>query len=445
MPQSDTPARSAIVIGAGLSGCLSGILLAQRGFTVNIYEYRADARTCAPQSQRSINLAISTRGLTALHLAGLADQVRALGVPMHGRCVHPIRGALQLQRYGGSGEHLLSIPRDALNKLLLDACTSKVRIHFQHKCVQVDLRSKSATFLFNRNTIQAHADLIIGADGTFSRVRAAMMREPPFDYSQAYISASYKEIELEARRADGRIPFEWLHIWPRHRFMLIALPNHDGSFTCTLFLDSAKFAQLRTADDVNTFFATTFPDVSALMPDLPAQFLASPTAPLLTTRCTPYHYRDSALLIGDAAHSMVPFYGQGSQVAFEDCRILAQLLDKHRELGVVLSEYTKVRKPNADAIADLSLDNYIDMASRSVTPLPVLRKRVGVLLHKLFPNSWLPLYTMISFTNIPYAEAVARARRQEKWVVASTMALATAGVAATCMGLMRLLRSHQSK
>lgn len=419
-------APSVVIVGAGLSGCLSAVLLAQRGCKVDVYDYRHDPETSNGERNatlRSINLAMSTRGLTALSKANLGEEVARLGVPMHGRCVHQLSGEIELQRYGHKGQHLLSISRSELNAVLLRACkaTKAVDIHFGMKCVSVDLQAASATFVNSaeENDANAHtrvsADLVIGADGTFSRVRASMMREDMFDYSQTYISAAYKELRL-VPHATANMQTEWLHIWPRHRFMLIALPNITGSFTCTLFLDRAEFDLLKEKQSIETFFRRNFPDALEMMPSLVEDFISNPTPSLLTVRCAPYHYRDKALLIGDAAHAMVPFYGQGCNAAFEDCRILAELIDEHgwRDRALLLREFTRLRKQNVDTMADLALDNYTDMASRTARPSAVLRRRLGLLLNRLLPRQWIPLYTMISFSNIPYAEAVERAKAQDE-------------------------------
>ena len=426
------------VIGAGLAGCLSAILLAQRGCRVNVYEYRSDpdrANSAGP-SQRSINLALSTRGITALSKAGLGDKVQECGVPMHGRCVHPIAGRLQHQRYGHKGQFLLSISRAELNSLLLEKCraTENLTLHFTHKCIGVDLEKATAQFINTSQhrpdliNVKVSSDFVIGADGTFSRVRTAMAREDMFDCSQSYISAAYKELSLEIND-EAQMPKEWLHIWPRHRYMLIALPNRKGNFTCTLFMDREEFNHLIERKTIEQFFEDNFPDAARLMPSVAEEFLQNPTPSLVTIRCGPYHFRDKALLIGDAAHAIVPFYGQGCNAAFEDCRILAETIDKFGwdDIGLLFSEFTRLRKENADAIADLALDNYIDMASRTARPSVVLLRKLGKFANRLFPKLWLPLYSMISFSNIPYAEAVKRAERQDiilRNVVRSTIALA---------------------
>lgn len=420
----------AIVVGAGLAGCLAGLVLAERGFDVDVFEYRSDPSTEAPGSQRSINLALSTRGLTALDLAGVGDEVRALGVPMHGRAVHDLSGLVQLQRYGQRGQHLLSVPRSALNKLLLDACarTGGVRVHFRHKCVSLDLAAGSVRLSTPDGEVKWAAELIVGADGAFSKVRAGFLRAGQFDFSQSYIPAAYKELALAP--GAGELPAEWLHIWPRGRFMLIALPNGGGGFTCTLFMDRAEMEKLVDDRDIEAFFNTYFPDAARFMPDIAKDFKDAPTPSLVTVRVGPYHFRNRAVLVGDAAHAIVPFYGQGCNAAFEDCRVLGELLDRYGagKLGMVLEEFSRVRKENADTIADLALDHYEDMASRSAKPGLVLLRKAGIWMNKLFPSYWLPLYSMVSFSNIPYKEAVRRADAQDR---ALTSAVAVgAGVVA---------------
>ncbi len=406
-----------VVIGAGLAGSLTSILLARRGCNVELYEYRQDEAVLDSNTtyqQRSINLAISTRGLTALEQVGLADKVRAMGVPMHGRAVHSVAGNVDYQRYGVTGQFLLSISRSRLNALLIAECKKEpnVKLFFAHKCVDVDVDAGCATFASSSGVVKATGDVVIGADGTWSRVRAAFMRRRDFNFSQDYIAAAYKEITLDPR--DDSMDPNWLHVWPRHRFMLIALPNDVKSYTCTLFMDRAMFDELKNGDggEAVRFFEKHFPDALKHMPTLRDEFIKTPTPPLVTVRCGPYH-AGKCLLIGDAAHSMVPFYGQGSQCAFEDCHVLATLFKECADWNQLLPRFTKARKENADAIADLSLDNYIDMASRSATPSIVAKRRLGVLMNRLFPAWWTPLYTMISFSNIPYAEAVKRVQNRE--------------------------------
>lgn len=426
-PSSSVP--HVVIIGAGPAGCLLALLLSNTARTIHVYDYRPDPRQSAPTSstnrRRSINLAISTRGLTALSKAGLSDKVAAIGVPMHGRCVHPASqsASLQFQRYGLPGQFLLSVSRERLNNLLLDACDAAngIQLSFAMRCVSVDLDTPSATLQpeDGGEPVQVSADLVVGADGAFSRVRAAMARRDRFDFSQSYISAAYKELSMVNAKPHGTgqaFPPEWLHIWPRHRFMLIALPNGPSSFTCTLFMDKEQIDALDTPELVEAFFNDNFPDAVAVMPTLAQDFRRNPTPSLLTIRCEPYNYQGKAVIIGDAAHAIVPFYGQGCNAAFEDCRLLAETMDRHgwEELQAALSEYSRTRKANADAIADLAIDHYEDMSSRSAKSFFVLRRRLEILANRFFPRSFLPLYSMISFSNSPYAEAVERAMEQDK-------------------------------
>lgn len=441
-----------VIVGAGPSGCVLALLLAKLGCKIDIYDYRPDMRVQneATSRQRSINLALSTRGLTALREAGVVDQIMKHATPMHGRCVHPILGDLAFHRYGQRGQYLLSVSRALLNRMLLDACDNAdhITLHFQEKCVDVDLRTPSITTqrwpadgdesCGNAKVISAN--LVVGADGTFSRVRAAMAREDRFNFSQSYIPAAYKELTMTNRISNDphsesqRFPNEWLHIWPRHRYMLIALPNSDGSFTCTLFMDKDHIDRLSEPELIRKFFADNFPDAIHTMPSLVEDFMNNPTPSLVTVRCDPYAFRGNAVIIGDAAHAIVPFYGQGCNAAFEDCRLLSDAIASHGldNLQQALSNYSQSRKPDADAIADLALDHYEDMSSRTAKPFFVLKRKFEVAVNRVFPHSFMPLYTMISFSNIPYAAAIERAFRQdrkiEELITAAALAALTGGV-----------------
>lgn len=432
--EADPKKPRAIVVGAGLAGCLAGLVLAKRGLEVDIFEYRPDPQTAGAAAQRSINLALSTRGLTALDLAGVGDEVRSLGVPVHGRAVHDLAGRVTHQRYGQRGQHLLSVSRSALNDTLLAACrrTRGVRVHFRHKAVSIDLRAGAVGLSTPDGDVERTGDLIVGADGAFSRVRGALLRAGDFDFSQRYIDAAYKELTLAP--AEGELPAEWLHIWPRGRFMLMALPNAGGGFTCTLFMDRAKMEGMADDAEIAAFFRESFPDAARWMPDVARDFKEAPAPSLVTVRVGAYHFEDRAVLVGDAAHAIVPFYGQGCNAAFEDCRVLGELIDEHGvgRLGRVLEEFSRMRKENADAIADLALDQYEDMASRSAKTGLMLLRKAGIWMNRLFPAYWLPLYSMVSFSNIPYREAVVRAQKQDRALMrtAGVVAVAAAGVAA---------------
>jgi kynurenine 3-monooxygenase len=458
--QQTQDAFEVMIVGAGLAGCLTAVLLAQqnsppgrRPLHVTLVEYRVDPRACAAAvGGRSINLALSTRGLTALAAAGLADAAHKLGTPMHGRCVHDAKGKVAMWPYGTTGQHLLSVSRSALNALLLDACEAQphglISLVFGAKVTDVDLDASTVT----TDGAIFHADLIIGADGTYSRVRAALSRVVPrFDTSREHIAAAYKEFCIPAKAAAVQnMPREFLHVWPRQSFMLIALPNADGSFTATLFMDAVRLEKLHDAGEaaVASFFKAEFPDAVTLMPDVADQFITSATPPLLTIRCNPYHYKDRAVVIGDAAHAIVPFYGQGCNAAFEDCVHLATLLDKRgseeagTNVGDLLQAFSTERKPNADAIADLAIEHYHDMASKSASYASVLRRRLEVMVHRVVPSStFMPLYSMVTFSTIPYAVAAERAARQDKFISAGVnlgIGLSiSAAVAALAFGIMR--------
>lgn len=611
----------ALVLGAGPAGCLMALELSRLGIPVEVFEYRtaqyfypsvigsvpSDQRRKADDAYgqqrpfgRSINLALSARGLRALARVGLAERVHSIGVPMRGRMIHDTRGRLHFQAYGGRPEeYLLSVSRMELNQMLVDACLLDERglitMHFGKKCSEVDLERSVLTFedvpessrlghwidattidseyappssrLLQRkrralqraahvhapagtdtkaletpprsadadltwdesidrareqgsvlstppsvvSTRHVTASFIVGADGAYSKVRRAMQRLPPFDYEQEYLPTAYKELTIPPRRqatatdahANYLLAPNALHIWPRHRFMLIALPNRDGSFTATLFMnwlaeasapDAPSFAEIVTPTQVQRFFETHFPDLYALVPSLVTEYQRNPVAPLFTVRCAPFHYRGRAVLVGDAAHVMVPFYGQGCNAALEDCRILAELLSQEmrqtllrapsREgrprlrlpssgvvvdfedavedndidvaksmltgaadeyqpteassaedietlnLERVFQAYTAERKPNADAITNLALENYREMASKTSSRLFRWKREIQNRLHAFMPSYFMSLYHMISFSHIPYAESVRRAQRQDRLFTAM---FRTLGV--SCIGL----------
>lgn len=451
-----------IVVGAGPAGCLAALLLAEEGADVSLYDLRADLRASEsdgtdssggrPARPRSINLALSTRGLSALTLVGLSKEFETIAIPMHGRCVHLSDSTKpSILPYGQPGQFLLSVSRVTLTEKLVDACTRhpSVSLYFRHKCTAVDLKASTATFeKEDGSLVTEHATLIVGADGAFSRVRSAMARRPRFDYSQTYISAAYKELNLVALANDVSFPQNALHIWPRGSFMLIALPNPSSNdlevpCTATLFLPHETFEKLDSEESVRSFFEEYFPDALPRMPTLTQDFFANPTPSLLTIRCTP-HATENAVLIGDAAHAIVPFYGQGCNAALEDCPLLAKSIRDHgwANISSALQSYAQSRKSDADAIADLALEHYHDMASRSASPYFRLKRRVEIVLNKFFPRTFLPLYTMISFSNIPYAQAITRAESQERVIGAiiatGTLCLAASVTAAAAFSIRRL-------
>ncbi len=400
--------------------------LGRRGHEVDLYERRADPHAGNLVGGRSINLALSTRGIHALEQLGIADEVMRHAIPMRGRMIHDKSGELHFTPYDADPNKCInSIGRGALNMVTIDAAKRypNVRVHFNHRCTGVNVETPSAELLNTETNapVQATGDAIIGVDGAFSAVRRAMQRLERFDYSQTYLAHGYKELTIPPA-ADGawRMEKHALHIWPRKSFMMIALPNPDGSFTCTLFWEwegPRSFATTRSDDEVRHFFGEEFPDAVPLMPDLLEDFRTNPTGSLVTVRCAPWHHRDKVALVGDAAHAVVPFYGQGMNAAFEDCVVLDECLAAFpHDRGRAFGEYFARRKPNADALADLAVENFVEMRDKTASPVFRAKKRLDHALETLLPGRYLPLYTMVSFTRIPYADAARRARLQDTTV-----------------------------
>src|SRR5436305_5162264 len=434
LPESFLMATRFILIGSGLAGGLLAAYLGRRGYQVDLYERRSDPREGSMLEGRSINLALSTRGIHALEQIGIADAVLKHAIPMRGRMIHEKSGALHFAPYDvDPNKHINSISRAALNMAVIEAAqrSPSVRVHFNHKCMEVDLDSPSAQLL-NTSTSQqlsAAADSIIGVDGAFSAVRQSMqLNIPNFQYDESYLAHGYKELTIPPG-ANGSWQMEKnaLHIWPRKSFMMIALPNPDGSFTCTLFWEfegPRSFAATRSDEDVCRFFDEEFPDAGRLMPNLLNDFKTNPTGSLVTIRCAPWNYEDKVALVGDAAHAVVPFYGQGMNAAFEDCVVLDECLgkfpeDRHR----AFAEYFDRRKANADALADLALSNFIEMRDKTASKIFRAKKKMDHFLEAALPRTYLPLYTMVTFTRIPYAKAARRARLQDRIVYGCLVSL----------------------
>jgi kynurenine 3-monooxygenase len=427
-----------VLIGSGLAGGLLAAYLGRRGYDVDLYERRTDPREGNIVGGRSINLAISTRGIHALEQIGIADEALEHAIPMRGRMIHEKSGALHLSPYDVDPKKCInSIGRAALNTTVIEAAQRypNVRVHFNHKCSDVDLESAVAHLETSNGTFSARGDAVIGVDGAFSAVRKSMQREiANFHYDESYLAHGYKELTIPPR-PDGswRMEKNALHIWPRKSFMMIALPNPDGSFTCTLFWEfegPCSFATTKTDDDVRRFFEEEFPDAVPLMPTLLDDFRHNPTGSLVTIRCAPWSYRDKVCLVGDAAHAVVPFYGQGMNAAFEDCVVLDQCLEKfpqNRERA--FAEYFHRRKENADALADLAIGNFIEMRDKTASKTFRAKKKLDHMLEAALPGIYLPLYTMVTFTRMPYAAAAKRARVQDSLVYA-LFALAAISVGA---------------
>jgi kynurenine 3-monooxygenase len=413
------------IVGCGLAGTLMARYLAREGHRVDLYEKRADPRLHEQDRGRSINLALSIRGIHALGEVGLADEVVRSSILMRGRMIHAVSGGLTFQPYGkDDSEALHSVSRAGLNRLLVEAAARypSVGLFFGKKCTDVDVQTGLLEFADDVNSsLQVRARCVIGADGAFSAVRAALQKLERFNYHQDFLTHGYKELTIPPG-PDGthRMEEHALHIWPRGSFMMIALPNTDGSFTCTLFWHFEgpnSFAALTSESAVNEYFRDQFPDAVPLLPDLAHEFLLNPTGSLVTIRCQPWHAGGRVVLLGDACHAVVPFLGQGMNAAFEDCTVLCRCLAEHgKDLETAFRAYETARKEHTDTLADLCIDNFLEMRDRVGSRYFIVKKKAAVLLHKLFPRWYLPLYTMIEFTRIPYADALRRARRQDRAV-----------------------------
>jgi kynurenine 3-monooxygenase len=425
----NTDKKNIAIVGGGLVGSLLAIFLRRRGYNITVFERRPDLRTSTLQAGRSINLALSTRGIKALEECGLGNIISTIAIPMHGRMMHDPLGKLSFLPYGKEGQYINSVSRSDLNGLLMDAAERQgAKFLFGHRCVHINIQETQIswtltpvdgpldTLMPGQVTTQTF-DMIIGADGAFSAVRGALQFTDRFDFSQDFIEHSYKELHITSE-AGISLERNALHIWPRESFMMIALPNPDGSFTCTLFLPfegDRSFASLDTPSKIESFFKDMFPDAYALMPNLLDNFQSNPTSSLVTMKCFPW-VRNNTMLIGDAAHAVVPFYGQGMNAGFEDCRILNQLLDTHHDnWNEVLPLFQSQRKVDADAIAQLALDNFIEMRDLVADEEFLLRKKIEARLHTLFPARWIPQYSMVTFRDdIRYSEAYATGQKQKR-------------------------------
>jgi kynurenine 3-monooxygenase len=442
-------AEKFVLIGSGLAGGLLAAYFGRRGYEVDLYERRADPREGNMVGGRSINLALSTRGIHALEQLGIASEVLRHAIPMRGRMIHDKSGELHFSPYDRDpNKYINSIGRAALNTTVIEAAQRypNVRVHFNHRCTDVDLESATAHLdVETGQPVRAQGAAVIGVDGAFSAVRQSMQRKiGSFEYDESYLPHGYKELTIPPGPDGGwRMEKEALHIWPRKSFMMIALPNPDGSFTCTLFWEfegPRSFATTKTDDDVRRFFDEEFPDAVPLMPALLEDFRENPTGSLVTIRCAPWHYKDKIALVGDAAHAVVPFYGQGMNAAFEDCVVLDECLaefpdDRER----AFAEYFSRRKENADALAALAVHNFIEMRDKTASKTFRAKKKLDHALEGLLPGIYLPLYTMVTFTRIPYAEAARRARRQDRIVYASLILAVVALIATLGIWLFRFL------
>ncbi|ORY01707.1 FAD/NAD(P)-binding domain-containing protein [Basidiobolus meristosporus CBS 931.73] len=453
----DSP-RQVAIVGAGLVGSLASLYFAKRGWKVYLFDKRSDPRVAEnadKQESRSINLALSARGILSLESLniGIEKEILSYAIPMKGRMIHSLDGAQTSQAYSINGECINSVERSRLNNTLLNAAEKmpNVEIYFGHSLQKCDMDAGSLEFV--ESDRQWNADFIVGADGAYSTVRKQLMRKVRMNYNQEYIEHEYCELTIPPTRgADGELGFAMdpnhLHIWPKHSFMMIALPNPDKTFTATLFMPSEKFDSIKTGEDLLSFFQANFPDSIPLIGEelLKKDYFANPKGSLMCVKCAPYHYKGKGLIIGDAAHSMVPFYGQGMNCGFEDVRVLDNIFNEHligshfteEAMEKALSHYSNYRHPDCVAIIDLAMYNYIEMRSSVVNYSYLLRKKIESFLHVLFPLKVIPLYTMVSFSpQIRYSEAIQRWRNQGKMLTIASSALVVGAAAALTLGLFR--------
>jgi kynurenine 3-monooxygenase len=406
-------AREVTILGAGLVGSLLAVIMRKRGHKVTLYERRPDMRSASISAGKSINLATSARGWKALELAGLKSELESLAIPMYGRYLHQPGGTTAFQPYSKNNEAIYSVSRGELNKKLMTLAEHHgVKIYFEHRCTHVDIPTNTLHFdTADEQSKVVTADLLFGADGAFSALRDSYTHLSRVNCDQHYLEYGYKELcILPGKDGEWLMEKNALHIWPRGNYMLIALPNTDGTFTCTLFMPfegEISFDKLKTEHDVTAFFDKQFPDAKALMPGLLTDFFANPTSALVTTHISTWHYKDKSALIGDAAHAIVPFYGQGMNAGFEDCTVLSGLMDKHPgNWEAILELYDAARKPNGDAVASLALMNFIEMRDKVADPKFLERKKIEKELGKRFPDQFISVYEMVSFSHIPYNTAI---------------------------------------
>ena len=420
------------IVGAGLVGSLLAIYLRKKGYNVTVYERRPDMRKNRISAGRSINLALSDRGWRGLEGVGIDDEVRNIGIPMKGRTIHNLDGTIGFQPYGKDHQANYSVSRGGLNCLLMDLAEKNgAQFMFNEKCTHVDLKSATCLFenLESKKISEVKSDRIFGTDGAFSAARHALQTTTDrFTYSQTYLDHGYKELTITpSTKGDFSMDANTLHIWPRGQFMLIALPNLDKTFTCTLFFPfegEKSFATIDTKKNLQNFFNEMFADAVPLMPTLAEDYFANPAASLATIRCYPWSFEDKLLLLGDAAHGIVPFFGQGMNCGFEDCVVLNKLMNSHLTPSLskgegggwknIFQNFESSRKPDGDAIAELAIENYIEMRDKVADPKFLLQKKIEARFSEKYPDKWTPLYVMVTYrTDMRYSEALQKGKVQE--------------------------------
>ncbi len=413
--------KNIAITGSGLIGSLLAIFLRRHGHKITVFDRRPDIRTIK-FSGRSINLAMSNRGWNTLRQVGLEEEIKEIAIPLYRRAMHVEDKPLYFQNYGKEDEAIWSISRGLLNKRMIELSEAEgVEFRFNEKVWDIDLpKAQIFTGTSEKGAWKEYDfDIVFGCDGAFSRIRHKMQRRSRFDYSQDFIDVGYKELTIPAN-ADGshKLDKNSFHIWPRETFMFIAMPNLDGSFTCTLFLPfegDVSFQKLGTKKEVIDFFKSYFPDVIEDIGNLTDDFFKNPTSAMVTMKCFPWTYWDKVALVGDSAHAIVPFYGQGMNAGFEDIFVLNQLISEHGdEWETIFDNYQRSRKPNADAIAELSYRNFVEMSSKTADPKFLLQKKIEKHFAQKHPDKWIPVYSRVTFSDQPYSEALAIGDKQEK-------------------------------
>ncbi|XP_072533138.1 kynurenine 3-monooxygenase [Salminus brasiliensis] len=427
--------KKVAVVGGGLVGALSASFFAKRGFDVAVFESRDDIRCAKVVKGRSINLALSHRGRQALKHIGIEEKIVSMGIPMHARMIHSLNGKCSPIPYGRKGQYILSVGRTNLNKELLTAVEAypNTELNFSHKLLDWSPETGTMTFHgLDGAEKEIQADLVVGCDGAFSATRKQFLRRSRFDYSQTYIPHGYIELSMPPRNGEFAMEPNFLHIWPRNTFMMIALPNLDKTFTCTLFMRFEEFEKIITGDELIAFFQKNFPDSIQLIgvDALKRDFFKLPAQAMVWVKCSPYHVSDRCVLMGDAAHAMVPFYGQGMNAGFEDCLVFNEIMDQFNEdFAAVLPEYSRVRVPDDHAMCELAMYNYIEMRSHVNSRYFLFRKYLDGALHFIMPKTIIPLYTMITFTRTRYHEAVIQWQWQNKVITRGLWIFGTMSIA----------------
>lgn len=411
------------IVGAGLVGSLQAIYMAKKGYEVSVYEGRDDMRKASLSAGRSINLALSNRGWKALEIAGIKNEIEKMAIPMHGRIMHDIEGNTTFQPYGKDGEAIYSVSRGGLNRQLMNSADAYNNVHFyfNHKCEDIDLKTNTLFFedKITSKIKEVKTDRVFATDGAFSAIRTRLQKTDRFNYEQKFLAHGYKELSIPPAKDGGFLMDKnALHIWPRGEFMLIALANEDGSFTCTLFFPfegKQSFESLKTKEDVVTFFKEVFPDALEMMPSIGEEYFSNPTASLVTIKCSPWNYKNRILLMGDSSHAIVPFYGQGMNSGFEDCTVFNTIFESSaRNWDQAFNQFSETRKKDTDAISDLALQNFIEMRDLVGDEQFLLRKKIEKKIFEKHPSKWMPLYSQVTFSHIPYSEALAAGKKQDK-------------------------------